>query len=567
MAQKLSSLPIRAKVKFGTFHGVPIVWIVGDKNHSGYPNNSVTLVSNQILKLMSFDAMEPNTSVVERQNYGNNRYIYSNIRQWMNSAAAAGEWYTPQYGGDSPPNGSYTYFGRNPYDGIAGFLHGFTADERSALLDTTLTVGKSDGGGTETCVDKMFLLSSTEVSQVGSTTNGSVIGIFNSDASRIATITAECVTNSNYDGTPTANSAWLYWLRDPNISTYSATNLINNQGLLSSSNAFLSHVGMRPACNLSGDVMVSDTVDASGDYVVTFNQAPTAPSSITVPTDIIGGSIVEISWGSSTDPDGNLSGYILEQKTDSGTWAQIYKGSARSYSAPVIQGSTTVQYRVKAYDTVGAESAYTTSATKTVINNRAPVISGTDANLGTFSNAAPGVEYIVTDADGDQVTVVEKLDGVVLKQYTAALDATNTLTISGDVWRRILNGAHTATITATDAKGASSTRTLAFTKAVPAIQFEQALAMAADEMPIKALVNIQGSFPEGSILTVWICNNGNDAEPTWEDITQEALTGSKHFFTNTTKTASAWGVKLKVELQRGTATGPCYIQSIGGNFG
>ena len=62
-------------------------------------------------------------------------------------------------------------------------------------------------------------------------------------------------------------------------------------------------------------------------------------------------------------------------------------------------------------------------------------------------------------------------------------------------------------------------RTLSFDKAMHSVEFEQNVAMAADDMPTKALVNIQGSFPTGSTLQVWICNNGNDAEPTWEDIT------------------------------------------------
>ena len=36
--------------------------------------------------------------------------------------------------------------------------------------------------------------------------------------------------------------------------------------------------------------------------------------------------------------------------------------------------------------------------------------------------------------------------------------------------------------------------------------------------------------------------------------------------TNKTKTAAAWGVKVKAKLLRGSATETCYIQSIGGNF-
>ena len=53
--------------------------------------------------------------------------------------------------------------------------------------------------------------------------------------------------------------------------------------------------------------------------------------------------------GASTDPDGNLSGYVLERKVGSGTWAQIYKGSARTYTDTITYGWTSVQYRVKAY--------------------------------------------------------------------------------------------------------------------------------------------------------------------------------------------------------------------------
>ena len=80
------------------------------------------------------------------------------------------------------------------------------------------------------------------------------------------------------------------------------------------------------------------------------------------------------------------------------------------------------------------------------------------------------------------------------------------------------------------------------------------------------LVMLDDAIPAGAKFTVEVCNNGNDASPTWEDITQKARTGQKHYFTNKTKTAAAWGVKVKAKLLRGSATETCYIQSIGGNF-
>lgn len=541
---------------------------MADKNHSGFPNNSVTLVTVQIIKMMCFDAKESANGNSDRRSYGNNRWIYSNIRQWLNSTAAANAWYAAQHSADAPPSAANVWDGVNQYQTIAGFLNAFTTNERNALLSTNRVVGRSstDGGGTETCTDKIFLLTCTEVGLSGDVTAGSKLAIFSDNASRVATVTPECVANSNYSSNPAANSAWYWWLADAYAGSALYARLVYSDGTLILNYACRGLNGLRPACNLSSDLLISDTTDADGCYTVIYNQAPTAPGSINVPSEAIGGENLSISWGQSTDPDGNLSGYVLERKVDGGTWGQVYKGSARSYADAITYGWAKVQYRVKAYDSAGAESAYTTSAERTVTNNRPPVISGSDTNLGSFSATPPSYEYTVTDADGHQVTVVEKLDGVQLRSYTATLGSTNTFAISADAWLKMLNGAHTITITATDAKNESAVRTLTFTKAVTAIEFVQTVAMAADEMPTKAIVNIQGSFPNGSTLIVEICNNGNDEAPTWEVITNKVLTGQKHFFTNTQKTADEWGVKIRVKLLRGSATDPCFIQSVGGNF-
>lgn len=164
---------------------------MADKNHAGYPSNSVTLVTNQIIKMLCFDATEPSNGNSDRRSYGNNRYIYSNLRQWLNSPAAAGQWYTAQHSADQTPDSSHVWSGYNAYSGLAGFLNAFTANERAALLNTTITVGKSstDGGGTETCTDKIFPLSCTEVGLSGDHVCGSKLAIFSDNNSRIATVT------------------------------------------------------------------------------------------------------------------------------------------------------------------------------------------------------------------------------------------------------------------------------------------------------------------------------------------------------------------------------------------
>ena len=106
----------------------------------------------------------------------------------------------------------------------------------------------------------------------------------------------------------------------------------------------------------------------SGTYTVKNNTAPGAPGSITVPETVYGDKETEISWTAASDPDGNLSGYILERQTDGGSWSQRYKGAGLSYTDTVPFGTASVCYRVKAYDGETLSSGYTTSPTRSVVN-------------------------------------------------------------------------------------------------------------------------------------------------------------------------------------------------------
>lgn len=570
MSKKLSTLAVGNKIKFGTLYGQPIVWIVADKNHSGYPSGAVTFVSEKIIKIMCADATEPSSSDSNRRSYGNNRWIYSNIRTWLNSAAAAGAWYTARHSTDQAPDASHVWSNYNPYSALAGFLNGFTANERNALLSTTITVGRSstDGGGTESDTCKIFNLSCAEVGLSGDVTAGSLLALFNSsNSSRLAYPTAQAVSNSNYTTSGlNTGAAWWWWLRDAYASGSYDVRLVDTDGTLGSSRAYYGRGGLRPAFNLSSDLLISDSPDSDGCYTVIYNSAPTVPSSISVPTAVEGGKTLAVSWGASSDVDGNLSGYKLERSVNGGAWSQIYSGSTRSFTDTITFGWNTVAYRVRAYDAEGAHSGYKTSDTRSVHNNRAPVISGSDRNLGSFAPSPPSTTYNVTDADGDTVAVKVYLDNVQKQAFNASLGTNYTLTFTAAEWQKILNGSHTWKITADDGNGGTATRTITFTKAVTGISFTTAI-MAADAMPTKAIVNMKGYIADGATLKIEICNNARDSAPTWEEITQKVTSGQKHFFANKTKTASAWGVALRVTVNKGTATATCYITQIGGNFG
>ena len=190
----LSSLPIGAKIKVPHSVMGNVIFLKADQNHTGYPENSTTLITDELILLRAFDAKEPSNTNSERQQYGNNRYSVSNIDHWLNSTASAGQWYSPQHTTDQSPS-STSVVGRNPYDTDAGFLNGFDARFIEAMQDTTIKVARNtvtDGGGYDTLVRKVFLPSSAELfnQSENSIMEGSLLQYFqaNTNAIRIAKI-------------------------------------------------------------------------------------------------------------------------------------------------------------------------------------------------------------------------------------------------------------------------------------------------------------------------------------------------------------------------------------------
>lgn len=274
MAKLISSLAVGDKIKFGK-HQVnneaaqDVIWQVGHKNHPKYPAGSITLVPERMIDLRGFDAKEPSNSNTDRQNYGNNRYKDSNIRQWLNKSGTG--WFAKTHEADEPPTDS----GMNQPTGYNirdGFLSAFTDDELAAILDTTITVAKNtvtDGGGLETVVDKVFLLSNTEVGLADEPAGaeGSKLDIFTNDASRICKATQQVITNTKSGSKPASvNDAWYWWLRSPGSGLSGVVRDVSTSGALHGTYACDGGFGVRPALNLKSDILVSDTTDVDGCY-------------------------------------------------------------------------------------------------------------------------------------------------------------------------------------------------------------------------------------------------------------------------------------------------------------
>ena len=290
------------------------------------------------------------------------------------------------------------------------FLNLFESNIKNAIKQVKLPYRK--GSGTSTTVTsgsnglsaKIFLLSATETSFDFSympSGEGAELAYFkgcadnSSDSKRVAYLNG---------------SATYWWLRSPGCGYNSGNALcVSSNGdwdLYYCSSSF----GIRPALILPSTLLVSD------DGSVSTNTAPSTPGSISVPSSIMGGTNISISWAKSSDAESNLAGYKVERSTNGGSsWSQIYQGTATSTTNNVAFGTTSVMYRVKAYDTEGLESGWRTSSQVTVVNNNAP--------------SAPPSIAVPNDVKGGSTLVIS---------WTAASDSDGNL--SGYILERSTDG-------------------------------------------------------------------------------------------------------------------------------
>lgn len=289
------------------------------------------------------------------------------------------------------------------------FLAMLDSNIQKAIKQVKLPYRK--GSGTSTTVTsgsnglpaKIFLLSATEMSFNFSympSGEGAELAYFkgcadnSSDSKRVAYLNG---------------SAAYWWLRSPYC-------YYSNRALYVDSNGgwyynfCSSSFGIRPALILPSTLLVSD------DGTVSTNTAPSTPGSISVPSSIMGGTNISISWAKSSDAESNLAGYKVERSTNGGSsWSQIYQGTATSTTNNVAFGTTSVMYRVKAYDTEGLESGWRTSSQVTVVNNNAP--------------SAPPSIAVPNDVKGGSTLVIS---------WTAASDSDGNL--SGYILERSTDG-------------------------------------------------------------------------------------------------------------------------------
>ena len=202
----------------------------------------------------------------------------------------------------------------------------------------------------------------------------------------------------------------------------------------------------------------------------------------------------------------------------------------------------------------------------TVSVNTAPTVSTDGAALGR-KNAAFAWKYTVRDADGDTLTVTEKLDGKTTKTRTGVASGTALTfeqTASAAGFQKILNGNHTITVEVSDGKETVST-SATFTKAVHAASVTLAEPLAVEGDITVAVLQVTGSIPDDAKFKAEVTNNALDSSPVWQDATTEVKKGVNIVFENKTDTNGA-AFNFRVSVERGESGTGGYIEAVSGAF-
>ena len=210
------------------------------------------------------------------------------------------------------------------------------------------------------------------------------------------------------------------------------------------------------------------------------------------------------------------------------------------------------------------------SADGSVQTNTPPTITSTSGNSGVnlgSKAAAFSFKYTPSDADGNKMTVKEKLDGVVKKtrsNVTSGTQLTFECASTAAEFQKILNGTHTITIEASDGQE-TATFTATFTKAVTeaTITLDEPLAVEGDITV--AILAVTGEIPVDAEYTVEVTNNAKDSSPVWQDATTEVKNGTNIVFENHANTNGA-AFNFRITVKRGSSNTGGHISGVSGAF-
>lgn len=250
----VESVEVGGTVLFGSYLDEDIAWRVLKISED---ETQAILVSADILTMKAFDAAESGRYNYDREKEywgekteadtdmelqarvrGNSDWSLSNLRAWLNSESEL-----VSYGGQPPAAGAMAEK-KNGYQNEAGFLYGFTEEERGAIVETELaTKGNAISRSEIVTRDRVWLLSLDELSWFDE-----------AGMSRLASPTKAAVEQDQsgwymLDYKTYGVKEFCWWLREPVKEAASKCQLVDNGYThvpLRQENAGLEGYGVRP---------------------------------------------------------------------------------------------------------------------------------------------------------------------------------------------------------------------------------------------------------------------------------------------------------------------------------
>lgn len=280
-----------------------------------------------------------------------------------------------------------------------------------------------------------------------------------------------------------------------------------------------------------------------------LNTRPTTPPTISYTIDDTRAHDKKvITWGASTDDDGDPITYQLEfyNGTD---WEVIYKGPERKFvhtipELVILNG----QYRVCANDGYQLSEYYRIGKKFSIYINNIPTIYTNVKNLNRI-NYDTTIKFSVDDADlEDDLTVNIYINSTKMKTIEHASRTTEySFTITRDMIKQYseLWKDSQFIITCTDDRDEAKT-------IIPFVRMDEIIEIKEKVYNMETLaekVNMVCLLKKepNDKLEILVTNNANDSEPVWENTTPSVMNGIEHYFTNrvcTTTPAVSFIVKI-----------------------
>ena len=193
--------------------------------------------------------------------------------------------------------------------------------------------------------------------------------------------------------------------------------------------------------------------------------------------------------------------------------------------------------------------------------NTAPVVTMTNAHYGE-QNKPFTINFEAADPDGDEITAKLFIDDVQIKDL-GTIKGKQTVTIPKIDFAKIPNGEHKIRVEAKDSYNAVGVGYADFSKNLTYAWYR--LKKELSEQPSAVIVNPLSEVAPGAKMTIKVCSNGMDAQPTWETVPEE-LYGQKYNFRNTSKTSAKWGVGVEIRIDKEKATEESYLYGFVGAY-